>query len=173
MCKTTGHMTASGLEFLTKLEGVKTRLYRDCAGYWTIGVGHLLTESELSSGKIMIGGAPCDARDGLTLEQVSALFAQDIAPDEQCVQKRVTVPMTPWQFDALVSFVYNIGQGAFRNSTLLRLLNVGQRDEIPAQFRRWHYAGGQSFAGLRARREAEILVWGGIYPLDPYAVSTP
>jgi lysozyme len=63
------------------------------------------------------------------------------------------------QFDALVSFAFNVGDGAFRSSTLLRLLNQGQYDQVPAQLRRWNMDNGHVVQGLINRRNKEIALW--------------
>lgn len=65
------------------------------------------------------------------------------------------VPLTQQQFDALVSFAFNVGNGAFCDSTLLKRLNAGQYDAVPAQLNRWVKAGGKTLEGLVTRRAAE------------------
>jgi len=151
-----------GREMITKLEGFMLRPYRDPVGYWTIGVGHLFTKSELSSGKVLIGGKNVVWREGITEEQVDDLLSQDLARFEDAVRK-VEVPLTQNQFDALVSFAFNVGTGAFARSTLLSKLNQGHYDQVPAQLRRWVFAGGRVLKGLVKRRETEVAMWNGTY----------
>ena len=152
-------MSHEGVQVLIEMEGSKATAYRDSAGLLTIGVGHLLTKDELSSGKIVLGGVPVKWRAGLTADQVDSLLSQDIAPVENAVTAAVKVPLTEDQFDALVCFAFNVGTGAFRNSGLLRKLNSGNYAAVPTQMRRWVYAGGEVVTGLANRREKEISLW--------------
>lgn len=140
-------------------EGIELKAYRDVAGYLTIGVGHLLTKDELTSGKIWIRGIPLKYANGLTHQQVMDLLGQDLEKFEQAVTDSVVVPLTQNQFDALVAFSFNVGVNAFKNSTLVKLLNQGQYHEVPNQLRRWIYAGGQILRGMVQRREYEIMLW--------------
>jgi lysozyme len=154
-------MSPHGLELLEQWEGFKTTVYKDSAGLPTIGVGHLLTKSELSSGKITINGVPVSYENGLTEQQVTDLLAQDVQPAAAAVNNNVKVPLDQNQFDALVSFTFNVGVGAFTGSTLLKLLNQGQYDQVPDQLLRWTRAGGQVVQGLVNRRNNEIKLWNG------------
>ena len=152
-------MSENGRKKLAEWEGVRLTTYRDVAGYLTIGVGHLLTKDELSSGKIWIAGAPIRYADGLTDRQALNLLAQELKGFEGAVNRGVIVPLPQNRFDALVSFSYNVGAGAFQKSTLLKLLNEGKDDQVPIQLRRWVYAGGEKRSGLIHRRENEIKLW--------------
>ena len=152
-------MSENGLELLKQWEGFKLAVYKDSAGLPTIGVGHLLTKSELTSGKIVIGGVPVQYADGLTDQQALDLLSQDVTPAEQAVNTRVTVELNQNQFDALVSFTFNVGVGAFQSSTLLKVLNQEQYDQVPTQLLRWTRAGGQVVQGLVNRRQNEINLW--------------
>ena len=154
-------MSPHGLDLLEQWEGFKTTVYKDSAGLPTIGVGHLLTKSELSSGKITIGGIPVSYANGLTDQQVTDLLAQDVQPAAAAVNNNVKVPLIQNQFDALVSFTFNVGVGAFTASTLLKLLNQKQYDQVPTQLLRWTRAGGQVVQGLVNRRNNEIKLWNG------------
>lgn len=159
MTDSTRKISDQGLEQLKHWESVEPEMYHDVAGLPTIGVGHLLTRSELTSGKIMIDGAPARWADGLSDQQIDALLRQDLAKRERFVNREVAVSLTDNQFDALVVFVFNIGRNAFRMSTLLRKLNMGQYGDVPAQFRRWIYSGGRRVQGLVNRREATVELW--------------
>jgi lysozyme len=152
-------MSANGLNLLEQWEGFKLKVYKDSAGLPTIGVGHLLTKSELTSGKIVIKGVTIKYAGGLTNQQVIDLLAQDVAPVGQVVTKAVTVPLTQNQFDALVSFAFNVGNAAFTGSTLLKVLNQKQYKEVPTQLLRWTRSGGKVVPGLVNRRENEIKLW--------------
>jgi len=155
-------MSDHGLELIKQWEGFENKLYKDSAGLPTIGVGHLLTRSELSSGKIFINGVSVQYAGGLSDQQVLDLLSQDVNPAAQLVTNRVTVTLNQNQFDALTSFIFNVGGAAFVGSTVLKLLNQGQYDEVPAQLRRWNKAGGQVVQGLINRRENEIKLWNGV-----------
>jgi GH24 family phage-related lysozyme (muramidase) len=89
------------------------------------------------------------------------LLAQDVGPREDVVNDCAKVPLEQCQFDALVSFVFNIGDGAFRKSTLLRLINQETFSLVPEQFMRWNKAGGRVVAGLNNRRSNEVKLWLG------------
>lgn len=135
-----------GLDNLKLSEALRLKPYKDIAGKWTIGWGHLIKipeENYLLEQK------------GISEEKATQLLRQDLATAENAVNKLVTVPLTGNQFDALVSFVYNVGTGAFERSSMLRILNQGDYNGAASQFARWTYAGGQQSAGLVARRARE------------------
>jgi lysozyme len=148
-----------GKEKIREWEGSRARAYRDAGGKLTIGVGHLLTLSEVSSGKILIQGQAVRYAPGLSDRQILDLLGQDLAGAVQAVNDGVEVELSQNQFDALVSFCFNVGSTAFKNSTLLRLLNQGAYDEVPAQLRRWVRCNGEVLQGLVSRREHEIELW--------------
>ena len=149
----------NGIKALIKSEDYREDAYPDSAGYLTIGIGHKLTQSELSSGKIVIGMQEVVWRDGLIGSQVYDLLTQDSERFEYVVDKHTNVKLNQNQFDALVNFCFNIGRGAYRRSTLLRLLNKGQYGEVPTQIRRWKYAKGKVSQGLINRRRREVRLW--------------
>ena len=153
------HMSPHGRKLLEEWEGVRLKAYKDSAGLLTIGVGHLLTKSELSSGKININGESVKYGNGLTAEQADELLEQDVKTAETTVNNNVKVELNQHQFDALVSFTFNVGGGAFKGSTLLKKLNNGQYDQVPAQLMRWDKAGGKVVPGLKKRRESEVKLW--------------
>lgn len=143
-------------------EGTELEIYKDSAGYPTIGVGHLLTKDELASGEIFINGQVVRYLHGITQEQAIDLLEQDLVIAENSVNENVNVDLNQNQFDALVSFVFNIGINAFRESTLLRELNNGNYGAIPYQMRRWIHSGKRVIKGLVNRREKEIKLWSGL-----------
>jgi lysozyme len=153
------HISQNGTKLLAEWEGVRKVVYDDVAGLPTIGVGHLLTSNEIATGAITIRDQPVAYAQGLTDEQVLDLLAQDLEGFEAAVQAAVHVPLNQNQFDALVCFAFNIGTQAFKNSTLVKVLNQGRFDEVPSQLRRWVKAGGQTVQGLVNRRENEIKLW--------------
>jgi lysozyme len=146
------------------MEGCRLNVYLDPAGLPTIGIGHLLTRSELSSGKISIAGLVVRYGNGITQIQADTLCLQDAQKAADVVNDNVAVNLIQCQFDALVLFTFNIGASAFKNSTLLKMLNQGRYDQVPGQMERWIYAGGRVLRGLIHRRDEEIKVWKkGIY----------
>jgi lysozyme len=153
------HVGQGGKNLFKQWEGLVTHEYLDAGGAPTIGIGHLLTRSERTSGKIVIQGQALDYRDGLTEQQCWDLLDQDLDGAEKTVNEAVTVPLNQNQFDALVSFTFNVGDAAFRGSTLLKLLNQGQYDQVPTQLRRWIRDSGHVVQGLINRREKEIALW--------------
>lgn len=152
-------LSDKGIRFLRQVEGVRADVYKDSAGLPTIGVGHLLTKSELTRGKIIIDGESVRYINGLNDKRVDALLRQDVQIFEEAVTGYVKVPLTQNQFDALVSFAFNVGKGAFEKSTLLRVLNRGGYEGVPEQLKRWIYSGGVQNKGLVNRRQAEIELW--------------
>lgn len=134
-----------GLNLVRHFEGMYLRGYKCPANVWTIGYGH--------TG--LVDGKPIHGNMIITEEKAIELLQQDMAVFENAVKDSVKVPLTQNQFDALVSFAFNVGAGALRKSTLLRLLNQGKYEEVPAQFLRWNKGGGKVLAGLTRRRKAE------------------
>jgi len=158
-------MSPHGIRTLIDSEGSINSVYDDQAGLPTIGVGHLLKQSELSSGKIELSdGSIIDFRKGkISDRSVERLLADDLIPRETAVDNLVKVELAQEQFDALVHFVFNVGIGAFRKSTLLKRVNSGNFDAVPAEFRKWNIVtiGGkkQVSKGLANRREIECSMW--------------
>lgn len=148
-----------GLESIKNSEGLKLEEYDDSAGYGTIGVGHLLKQEELSTGRILINNVLVAYLNGITEKQALDLLQQDAFYAINAVNRLVTVALTQNQFDALVSLTFNIGTGAFGNSTLLKKLNTGEYSAVPYEMRRWNRAGGKVNEGLKKRREDEIRLW--------------
>lgn len=153
-------ISKKGIEFIKKAEGFKNHFYYDSAGLMTIGVGHLLTRSELTSGKIYIFGETVKWREGLTDLQINQLLDQDLDSFESDVNEAVRVPMTQYEFDSLVSFSFNVGRTAFFRSTLLKRINSNaSKSEISRQFGRWVRSGGRVINGLINRRNAEVALF--------------
>ena len=148
------HTSAAGIAFLKQWEGVRYEAYRDSIDLLTIGVGHLLTKSELFSGKLFLPGREVRWRNTLNEEEVEALLRMDLFGPEDTVREQAPTLNQP-QFDALVSFTFNVGQQAFRDSTLLKKLRESDIEGAAAEFPRWKYAGGKVLRGLERRREAE------------------
>lgn len=162
-------ISTHGLKVLMNLEGVKDSVYSDVAGIPTVGVGHALTKSERSSGKIYLtNGDVLDVRNPLTHAEIMNLLLDDVARFEDAVTRNVKVKLEQHQFDALVSFSFNVGERAFEKSTLLKLLNNGEYEKAGEQFKRWDKASVKgrkvSVKGLTARRAIELALWNGQNP---------
>lgn len=155
------HMSEHGRRLLTTWEGSRRSVYNDAAGKPTIGVGHLLTGTELASKAIVIDGAPVPYAGGLDDDEVGRLLAQDLRRYEDAVDRCVTVGLEQNQFDALVAFCFNVGVGAFEGSTLVKTLNQGGFADVPDELRRWTIVAGRTIPGMVNRREHEIDLWRG------------
>jgi len=120
------HLSPQGLDLLIAREALRTEAYLDTADppVWTIGVGH--TGPEVCKGLMW------------SVEKCREVFARDIARFEIAVNDSVTVPMEQYQFDALVSFAFNIGTVGVMNSWVVRELNAGNLDGAAAAFDNWH-----------------------------------
>ena len=140
------HITLKGLQLIQHFEGFSATPYRDVAGHLTIGYGHYIAPSE---------AANYPANRSISREEAEALLKQDVATSEQAVLRLIYVPLSDGQFDALVSFTYNLGAGALQRSTLRRKVNRQAHAEVPAEFLRWVYAAGRKWPGLLRRRQAE------------------
>lgn len=134
----------AGLELIKRFEGVRLSAYDDGVGVWTIGVGHIK------------GVKPGDVA---TLEQVDQWLREDAQEAEDAVNRLARAPLTQAQFDALVSFTFNLGAGALERSTLLKRLNGRDYDAAANEFLRWNIAGGRVLAGLTKRRIAERMLF--------------
>jgi lysozyme len=139
-------LSAEGLDLIKKSEGFRDHVYRDVAGFPTIGYGHLIKPTE-------------SFPEGIAEPQAAAILAADVQAAEQAVARLVKVALTQGQFDALVDFCFNLGAGRLAGSTMLRELNVGHHDAAAQQLFAWDHAGGAVNAGLKARRQAEFDLW--------------
>lgn len=132
------------MPFIERFEGKKLKAYLCPAGVWTIGIGS--TEN---------------VKKGMIISDVDAYIRleNDIEKILKLINGVIKVPIIDNQAAALVSFIYNVGGGAFKKSTLLKLLNKGQYDAVPAQLMRWNRAGGKVLPGLTRRRAEEAALW--------------
>ena len=159
-----------GLQTLIDSEGSEQETYIDQAGLPTIGVGHCLTRSEISSGKIELSdGSIIDMRNNrISQTNIKRLLQDDLISREKLVNRLVKVPLAQGQFDALVHFVFNVGNGAFKNSTLLKKLNRGDYSAVSNEMRKWNIvtvAGQKQVSdGLANRREVECAMWESCEP---------
>jgi len=127
----------------------------DATGYPTIGIGHKLTSTELKRGTIKIGEMEVDWQKKLTPDQTKELVLQDLKHAVKAVEKNVDVELTQNQFDALVSFAFNIGSSAFKNAGAIKALNAGNMDDFLRRHAQWNKSNGRKMAGLVNRRASE------------------
>lgn len=153
MYKVIEFMKASivAITLLQEAEGFRAKPYKDGPGKWTIGYGHLIK--------------PGESFTSITKQQAYDLLLKDIAEHEDEIENIIKVPLTQNQYDALVVFVFNIGEDRFAKSTLVRKLNAGDYDAVPSELRRWNKHRDEKTGemivspGLKNRREKEVLLW--------------
>jgi lysozyme len=139
----------AGIALIKEFEGLELKAYLCPANVWTIGYGHTAA------------AGPPPVRPGMTItpDEAENILRNDLVKYENAVERAVKVDLTQRQFDALVSLCYNIGPGAFAKSTLVRKLNRGEYDSVPAELMKWTKASGRELAGLVRRRRAEAKLW--------------
>lgn len=135
-----------GLALIKSFEGLSLKAYLCPAKVWTIGYG--------STGKHVKPGM------AITEKEAEKLLLEDLSRFEAAVEKHTRGHATDNQFDALVSFAFNVGTEALRTSTLLRKHMEGDHAGAQAQFARWNKAAGRVLAGLTRRRKAEAALYG-------------
>lgn len=146
---------SAGIALIKNYEGLHLTPYLCPARVWSIGYGHTRTVR---------------AGMSITVADADLLLDDDLRLVERAVQRLVTVPLNDNQFAALVSFAFNVGISNVENSTLLKLLNRGWYEQVPAQLSRWNRAGGEVLGGLSRRRAAEGRLWNTPVAADPEAV---
>jgi len=139
-------ISEEGLALIKKFEGCELEAYQCAAGIWTIAYGRIKEVKE---------GHTC------TQEQAEAWLDEELHEYQSYIDDMVKVDLEQCQFDALVSWVYNLGPSNLKSSTLLKVLNNSEYDEVPEQIKRWNKAGGKVLEGLVRRREAEALLFLG------------
>lgn len=138
-------ISKTGLDLIKKFEGLRLTAYDDGVGVWTIGYGTIKYPN----------GVRVKRGDKITQAQADEYMANDVSVFERAVNRLVKVPLTQNQYDALVSFTYNLGETNLSTSTLLRKLNTHDYKGAAEQFERWNKAGGKVMKGLTRRRIAE------------------
>ena len=141
------HISDEGFDLIKHFEGCELEAYKCAAGVWTIGYGHTK-----------------DVQEGDVWDKEKAEFMlwRELEDEyEVYVNDLVTVPINQCQFDALVSWVYNLGPANLKNSTMLKKLNAGEYEEVPSQMKKWNKANGKVLEGLIRRRAAESLLFEG------------
>lgn len=142
--------SADGRRFIEAFEGRRLTAYQDSVGIWTIGFGHTTA-----------AGEPYITRDmTITGDEADRILAADLAKVERQVLGCIKQPLNQAQFDALVSFTFNLGQGNLSRSSLARRVNAGDY-EVAGEFIKWNRAGNQVLDGLTRRRKAEARMWSG------------
>ena len=136
----------NGLQLIKHFEGLVLKAYKCPAGVWTIGYGHT---KDVQPG------------DEWSESHADHMLEVEMEEYEGYIHDSVTAPINQDQFDALVSWVYNLGGGNLNASTMLKVLNAGQYEEVPAQMMRWNKAGGKVLEGLTRRRQAEANLFMG------------
>ncbi len=152
-------ISQAGIDIIKEFEGFRQQLYNDVAGHCTIGYGTLVHRGNCN------GTESEEFRAGINDQRATELLMSEINSKAAVVNDAVNVTLNQNQFDALVSFVYNIGAGStnpkrgFRGSTLLRKLNEGDYASVPTELRKWVKAGGRTVQGLVNRREREAALF--------------
>ena len=136
-----------GLELIKHFEGCELEAYKCPAGVWTIGYGHTKGVEE---------------GDVWSESHADHMLEVELEEYENYVNTAVEVPLSQNQFDALVSWVYNLGPTNFNSSTMLKVLNAGEYSEVGNQMLRWNKAGGKVLEGLTRRRQAEADLFNDI-----------
>ena len=139
--------SAAGVELIKQFEGLRLQSYQDSVGVWTIGYGHTLTAGP---------------NQRISADEAHWLMIQDVIDHEVHIKRLVKVPLKQGEFDALSSWVFNLGGGSLASSTLLRKLNAGDYAGAASEFPRWNKAGGEVLAGLTRRRAAERKMYDGL-----------
>jgi len=140
------NISQEGLGLIKKFEGCELEAYRCAANVLTIGYGSTKGVKE---------------GDTITQEEADELLLHEMDEYEGYVKDSVTVDLNQNQFDALVSWVFNLGPSNLKASTMLKVLNSKEFEEVPSQIKRWNKAGGKVLQGLIRRREAEALLFEG------------
>lgn len=146
-------ISQKGIDLIKRFEGCKLYAYRDSVGIATIGYGHTK-----------------DVRMGMSITQKQAeeLLKSDIKPVER-ILNGMGINYTQGQFDALTSWIFNLGQGAFKSSTMYKkIISKASDTDITDQMIKWHNAGGKPLLGLKRRRvaEANMFIGRDLYYID-------
>ena len=143
-----------GIDLIKHHEGLRTTAYQDFGrGIWTIGYGHTLNVHEGMK---------------ITKKRAGELLVEDLRHAEQAVISGVVVKINQAQFDALVSFVFNLGAWAFKQSTMLKVINRKEFDRVPFELSRWVHAGGKRSKILVNRRADEAAMFRSMTPIPDY-----
>tara|TARA_R100000995_G_C3472684_1_gene119164 strand:+ start:760 stop:1197 length:438 start_codon:yes stop_codon:yes gene_type:complete len=145
-------MTDEGLDLIKLYEGYSSSPYLCPAQHWTIGYGAIwgMDDTRVK-----------EDHPDINEDQADYLLRRDVKKSEMAVLRHIRVPLEDGQFNALCSFVFNLGSGALQSSTLRRKINRGDYIGAANEFPRWVFAGGRKLKGLIRRREHERLMFIG------------
>ena len=143
-------VSENGLKLIAQFEGISRKPYVDVAGFFTIGVGHLIGDGR---------SLPSEWNRTLTIEECYELLASDVRKFELGVKRYINVQLTQNQFDALVSFAFNLGIGTLQRSTLRAKLNRKDYEGAISSWLKYNKAGGKVIRGLDLRRKAEVKLF--------------
>jgi len=141
------------LEMLAHHEGVRQKPYKCPAGLWTVGVGHLIGDGK---------SLPDSWNRTFSLEEVYAILAKDVERFERGVSRYITVPLKQCEYDAIISFSFNLGLGVLQRSTLRQALNRGDKEAAIESLLKYNKAGGKILKGLDNRRKDEAALFKGL-----------
>ena len=141
------NISEEGLALIRRFEGFSPTIYICPGGYPTIGYGHKILENE------------CFSENGISREDAEMLLKQDVGGFASAIAWLITQNASQGQFDAMVSLAYNIGETAFKKSTLLLYFNNKKPEMAENEFSRWIYSNGRKLPGLIARRAAETQLY--------------
>ena len=138
------NVSEQGLKLIKHHEGVRNRPYRCPAGLWTVGVGHLIGDGK---------SLPAEWDRVFTKEEIDGILKRDLRRFELGVHKMLpNMPLRQHEFDALVSFCFNLGLGCFQRSTVRQALLRGDKTQAMASLLKYCRAGGKILKGLQNRR---------------------
>jgi len=140
------NISQTGIDLIKKFEGYRTKPYRDVAGLWTIGYGHLI-----GNGKTL----PDQYNREFTEGEIDELLRQDLAKFEQGVTLQFPMLLRQCEFDSLCSFSFNLGLGTLKKSSLRKDILANNKEQAAKDFLKYIYAGGKPVDGLKRRRLAE------------------
>ena len=138
------NISTPGIDLIKAFEGCKLKTYRCSGNVLTIGYGHTKGVEEDQE---------------ITQKEADALLLEDIHMVETHCKRLINIPLEQHQWDAIVSWCFNLGCGNLRASTMLQVINSGQIDKVSEQIVRWNKAGGKVVAGLTRRRKAEAAMF--------------
>ena len=138
-------LSATGIAFIKAEEGTENKVYLDIIGIPTVCTGH-------TGPDVKVGGSRTDA-------ECDELLRKDSSVAQRAVKRLVKVPVTQDQYDVLVSWTFNLGEGNLAASTMLKRINAGQCVEAGKEMLRWDRADGKPSKGLKARRQREAAKW--------------
>ncbi len=139
------NISEGGLNFIKRFEGFSSKPYICVGGHKTIGYGHILKKSEKMT--------------YISEDEASDLLKKDVKLAGIYLLKLTKIPLNQNQFDALSSFIFNLGSAAYERSALRSKLNRGEYNAVPQELMRWIYSNGKEILGLINRRKAESLLY--------------